>query len=271
MRKVRRPLKKDTGNAQRALEFGTLACGLLAPLLVAGGLIGCDPKHDRTDETQREVAQANAAVQRIHELEKDLRQEGVSLNSTADAVFTVSQKPRVKLDVVKPKFEEIATTGQNLLRIAARADVTFSLATVNSLEVKIRAARKVLVYIQKRQGYSIAEEVNDQTFWSEFVDCRNVDRDLRFYGVRVGDFDRQEHGHLIQRMSTWGRRELALQIRRLLRCEPVLTRGYTILYEPDDTVSAEDKEAVDKKQAAMAAANEKSKKQMTELLELLEH
>lgn len=88
-------------------------------------IIACEPNHSSTDETQIQVSSGNEKLQRMEQIETELRAAGVSIKQPRLSIYAISNKPEAQLVKWRNIVHEYIEHAEAIIKIADRPDIAF--------------------------------------------------------------------------------------------------------------------------------------------------
>ncbi len=168
--------------SHRAKHLGkSLAISLIAISL----LPACESNSSSTDETQTIVSSGNTKLERMEQIDTQLRAAGVSIKHPGLSLYTVSGKSEAQLTEWRTIVHEYIGHAEAVLKIADRPDVAFG--DKQKILAGLTGANRLLEMIETEIGNSRTprSELNAE-FWSELNECRKWSerpRSRQLYGI----------------------------------------------------------------------------------------
>jgi hypothetical protein len=167
-----------------SLAFSRLTqLGLLAVAVTL--TTACEPNNSSTDEAQTQVSTANGKLERMEQIDTELRTAGVSIKHPRLSTYVISNKPEPQLLEWRKIVHEYIGHAEAVLKIADRPDVAFG--EKEKISDLLSGANRLLAMIETEIGNLRTPRSGlDGQFWSEWADCRKwieIPKNRHIYGI----------------------------------------------------------------------------------------
>ncbi|MDZ4081524.1 MAG: hypothetical protein U1E10_01190 [Bdellovibrionales bacterium] len=219
---------------QHATRFGLVA--LMGLTLNTA----CEPNHSSTDEAQTQVSNGNGKLERMEQIDTDLRAAGISIKHPRLSTYVISNKPEPQLLEWRKIVHEYIGHAEAVLKIADRPDVAFS--EKQKIADWLTGANRLLAMIETEIGNlrHPRSELNAK-FWSDWSECRKwteLPKNRQMYGIEFFFLENQasvrneDHPSFYARMGRVKRRKIHETATRHLECLD-LEEKYSLHFEPN--------------------------------------
>jgi hypothetical protein len=155
-------------------------------ILLASVITACEPKHDQTDQTQAQVTAGNTSLQRMEEIDRTLRADGILIKHPALTSYVLDRKTEAELATLRATVAEYIQHAESVMKIASLPDIRFS--DKDRIAESLAGANRLIVLIDRGLGRSSepAKERLTQELWSEWRTCQKWTREnLSLYGIEM--------------------------------------------------------------------------------------
>jgi hypothetical protein len=159
-------VKKSVSLALIRLKlFGLLA--LAAVTLTTA----CESSNSSTDEAQTHVTSGNGKLERMEQIDTELREAGVSIKHPKLSTYVILKKTESQLLEWRKIIHEYIGHAEAVLKIADRPDVAFG--EKQKISDLLSGANRLLAMIETEIG-NLRHPQNelDSKFWTEWTSCR---------------------------------------------------------------------------------------------------
>ena len=217
-----------------ATRFGLLA---IIGLTIS---TACEPNHSSTDEAQTQVNSGNVKLERMEQIDTELRAAGVSIQHPRLSSHVISSKTEPQLIEWRKIVHEYIANAEAVLKIADRPDVAFG--EKQKISDWLTGANRLLAMIEIKIGdlrYPPSEL--DANFWSDWSECRKwteTPKNRNIYGVEFVYPESQQsvrnddHPAYYARLGREKRRKLRIAAAKHLECLDIEEK-YTLHFEPN--------------------------------------
>ncbi|MBN8542407.1 MAG: hypothetical protein J0L82_18600 [Deltaproteobacteria bacterium] len=218
----------------RLKQFGLLA---LATVTLT---TACEPSSSSTDEAQTQVTSGNGKLQRMEQIDTELRAAGVSIKHPKLSTYVILNKTESQLLEWRKIVHEYIGHAEEVLKIADRPDVAFG--EKQKISDLLSGANRLLAMIETEIG-NLRHPKNelDSKFWTEWTSCREWTEkpaNRQMYGIEFVLAESQQSVRAEEapayyaRLGREKRRTVKRTATRHLECLNIEEK-YTLHFEPN--------------------------------------
>lgn len=162
----------------------TLSVLVLAALTLLNA--ACEPKNEQTDHTQAMVTEGNSSLERMEQIDRSLRADGILIKHPALSSYVLNRKSEIELNTLRKSVSEYIQHAESVMKIASRPDVRFS--DKERIAESLSGANRLLSLIDTELGRTseIAREQLTAELWAEWRACQKWSREnLSLYGISM--------------------------------------------------------------------------------------
>lgn len=225
--------------------FQTARFGILM-LVIVTLTAACESNNTSTDEAQTHVSKGNEKLERMEQIDTELRSAGISIKHPSLSTYVIANKPEPQLLEWRKIVHEYIANAETVLKIADRPDVAFG--EKQKISDWLIGANRLLGMIESEIGNLRQPRSElDAKFWSDWSGCRKwtENRSNRvLYGIEFFPMDNQISVRAESVVSYYARlgrekrRKIKLTALRHLECLAIEKR-YSRHFEPDQNVKDE--------------------------------